>query len=233
MRSQETLEKMSELWRSTGTNYREGMLEVGRMIHLFILQRLEEGDQMGEDKRRKLGITRELCLMTVTQRLGCDRHKTNSLLSTAMAVDLLSGGCPLGEVAYSTVREFKSLVKRVNTGQKRRRKKEQGNRNSSGIEDWDVNPLYKDWARRLFKKAVKEEWGCKKTRRVIQEKTEGMSPKAHRKETKEIEGEFFDPMHAMRNASVQDAAEMIVTMIRYSQDPGTLKCLLKTKLDTI
>jgi hypothetical protein len=150
------LERAAELYRSGCAGHRDAMLEVGRLLHAYVLAVLAEGDGVPARERYARGLVRDKAVKAAAARLGGDVQAVSRCLCTAMAAELLSAAGNVGSLSWDSLRLFTPFVRRRGTS-----KAQPGRKGvpASRAEEWEVRPAFGTQARRVFAEAVAGGWG--------------------------------------------------------------------------
>lgn len=235
MTAEEMLEGIERAWLTSRANYRDSMLRIGRLLHEYILQGLQEGDQLGEDQRIEQGISRRRLVERAEERLKAPRGKVNELVCAAMGVELLWGDKPLEGMSYSCLRYLYLVIERGRLTKEvvHRRKGEvrEGTRLPSDRERWQVRKGMEKEARQIFRTAIREAWTSDRFRQALVELRKG-----HGYEGKtcwnQIKEPALDWMGVARTADPKDLVEMLLQIIRNSRHPERVTSILRRALET-
>jgi hypothetical protein len=144
------LDSAVALWSASRLRHRDALLEVGRLLHEYVLARLREGDGLNEADRYTARAVRKVAVEDAGAALGVTRQRVNALISVSQAVACLlgpdaigRGGCTppgmggedspppppppaLGSLPWHAVRPFSLLVTRARARRTRRARGEGG-----------------------------------------------------------------------------------------------------------
>lgn len=173
--STDILSQIKLLWGNTRAKYRDGMIELGRLIVQYIRSRFRDAVTMNESERVKAGITRYAILKRVMSELGLSNTKVNEIIRTGAAADLLTDG-NYGTLSYSSFRTMRVLIYRSNKGKQLRRVKIRHNEGYTErgptiepdqVEIWEIKTAVKDVAKPFVLRAISEGWTDKQLRENI------------------------------------------------------------------
>ncbi len=234
-------------------SHRDELLAVGRLLHLYILARLKTAAGMSEPDRLRAKLTRVESVRLAAAGLVIGRNRIKELISTAMAVDLLSEDGHCGGLGFSVLAPFAVLVTRE-TGAK-----SYGDRTDQRIEDtevWKIKPAMKDAGIAFFRQAVRESLTQMQIKKGLAEVTAGKrrcDPSKHanrdsvqpcaeedrnHKEENWIreEDDRTRASHRAKAAKVaapKDVAEMCLELVEAAESPEAVIAHLKTMLDDL
>ena len=233
LESAELLEKASLLWANCRKQFRDGMLEVGRLLHQFIVARISEATST-EALRIQQGKTRKGATAAAAKKLGVEVPRINDLIVTAMAADLLSGG-ELGNLSWSEVRCFRLTICRNRGGIAR--SKRDGGKPVIATETWLVRDGLEVSAPQLFHRVVEEGWKIDRVRKEIAKLVDPLkvpsAPAVHHGpyQVEEVAAKVPVNLTALaRECGPKDLAGMIVEMVRNSLDPASVMALVEEML---
>lgn len=223
IKSSVLLDQIFNLWSSSREKYRDSMIQVGRLLQKFVIARLREADGLNEKDRRKEGLTREASTEEAAERLQVKRAKINELIRTAATVDLLSDSGDMGNLSYTSVRWFRLAIERKK-GILRRSKSDDSEKTieASDREKWIVKESYVD-PRIIFQTAAREGWNSEQVKIALNPfSTCKHIIQPNRYEENDCMGTPIqsNPLEIAKNSSPRDLAELILSMIRNSQDPN-------------
>lgn len=255
--SGELLDTAVELWTHGRIARRDNLLEVGRLLRKFLVERLREGDCLGERDRLALGIRRDGAIREAAARLGVTGEKVRNLIRTSAAVSLLCLDGVLGRVPYSTLETFGVCVERPWSGYTIRNTSGGSGRTATSAqvtvaqtEEWAVKPECLGWAAPLFRRAVAEGLERAAVQREIYERL----PQGRRGRRRgKVEGQespsplqpsYANPVHQdherrpdiLRVARVgqpQDLADLIARVVLDSRQPETARQLIVERLRSL
>lgn len=225
MSSDDILNRVEALWRSSNAAYRDALLEVGRLLHDFILVYLEEN----YDRTRKLNDGqgwRDVAVALCASRLNITARRVNHLVMAAMAVQLLSENGDVGNLPWDTIRRMGRLVCRNSLGGRPLRKGE----TPAIFENWSIKDEFKDTAKTHFQVAVRENWTIKQTRNLMLSLNDGEAKdnaaeyrsEKRRRRTETQEDAFKVLARLAQAASPKDAAELLFDLIRETESPQAI-----------
>lgn len=231
--STDLLTRAVELWTSTRRQYRDGLLEVGQLLHEFILSRLIEGDGKNEAQRALIGSCRRRAVRDAAVTLSTSVYRINELVRVAAVVDLLSDG-DCGGLSYSAIREFQRVIRRVGKGKETRRNLRDSTWESSSRETWEVWPELAKEAPDLFRRSVDGKW---KTNNIVDALNE-MIPRClvenpkYLEQTRSVVGRWVKTIP--RLADEFESASMLCLLDasrKYDQRKGSFGNYLGIRLD--
>jgi hypothetical protein len=163
------LDSAVALWSASRLRHRDALLEVGRLLHEYVLARLREGDGLNEADRYTARAVRKVAVEDAGAALGVTRQRVNALISVSQAVACLLGPEPdLGSLPWHAVRPFSLLVTRARARRTRRARGEGGVRGGSNPpvpmpegssrETWAVRPGLEESAPALLRRAAAGGW---------------------------------------------------------------------------
>lgn len=229
------IDEACNLWLSARKEWRDIKLEVGGMVHSYIVARLrEEADSLNEAERRQLGVSRNALIADAARRLSTTSREVGFLIRSYQVVELLSDGGKIGSLSWTALLLFNKLVERVPgralryTGS-RTSGKERDRRTGelkdtvlpSEKERWRIaGPTKKNVE--LFQRAVSEGWDTDEVRSALGCKVCKERGKKLNKTTDLAEvAETSDP---------KDLAEMLVSLVNLSPRRSEVVDLLLTAL---
>ncbi len=142
--SAELLDRLYGLWILTRRDYRDGLLECGRLAHQYAAAVVADGKASGRTRRRERKLVRCHAIATCAEKLGIPERSVNRLVAASMAVDLLSDGGNVGALSWTTILWFARLIRR----------KPKAAHHEIGEEVWELRPEYGDAPIAHFRKAV-------------------------------------------------------------------------------
>jgi hypothetical protein len=218
----------------TGVNqYREAMLETGRLLHEYVLVSLARADGLTVGQRARKGVTRKAIVQTAADSLGVCPIRVNHLISAAMVVRLLAGGGTAGNLAWAAVRFFQVFLTRtrgVITPDGRKVPPEK----ASSYETWQVRKGFEKSAPALFRRAADENW----TQRRVLDECRALSRRglglSKREALKPVAPSVLDAMRrSASRASPGDVANACLDVVRASEDPWQVAQRLIAELQRI
>jgi len=161
----ELLEQAKALYLQCTGDYRVAALEVGRLLHRFVLSYLAQGSGLTREQRMKDGITRSNAIMKASQELSIFRGQVLFYIKRSAAIDLLGMDLEVAKLGLGVLGCFSVFVEREYFQANSQRKRHDGYKADvlKGSQ-WKVKEMFKDSARALFVRAVKERWGQKQAR---------------------------------------------------------------------
>lgn len=230
------LAEAAQRWATARDQYRDEAIAVGRLLHRYVVARLEEGNNLNEEKRREVKALRCQAIQDAAVNLCLYRTKVNELIRIAAVVDLLSEG-PLGTLSYSALRVFRAVIHRAQRGQPLPRTKKDLQSAAcitpAQLEEWSIRPEYRKWAQPLFRQAVAEGWD---TYRVGSELAKRSKPRRTRGSIRRNELDdkpiLVDLDDLAKVGSPRDLADMITSLIRRCTDPVAVAELIRSRLPT-
>ena len=204
------LDKAAQVWVASRTDYRDAMLRVGRLLHEYVLARLNEG-------ARRMHATRE-----VAERLKIRVLQVNMLMCAEKAVELLGAG-DAGELPWSGIKEFRITVQRDREKRGRRDR-------SPGQESWVV---VVPEAAELFRRAASEGWDVLKIRHAVRticgKQTKDYSA-PHGYQGKAGAGPASDLLIVAKVGTARDLTDLLLQAARSANDPLAVVELLRAGL---
>lgn len=233
--SAELLQQAKDAYRLGFINYREAMLETGRLLHEFVLAWLREADAKTVWDRTKNKITRQEAIKKASVELDLSIRNTNMAIITWAVFELIAER-DVGELTYSGLEPFCVFVER--------RVCKDGHKSStpSESEQWQIKPGWAEDARKLFSQARGERWGRQKgmarLRDVFHRKRE--TPCRKVTPAKRVRGgargvdkrlSFMELAEkSVSVASPGDVAEMCMTLVDKAEDPQAVAFRLQSML---
>lgn len=112
-----TLDKAKALWHDARREWRDTKLEVGRLLHRSLVERLrEEADHLDLSQRAARGVSRPVLINHMAVALGLSIHNrqraVNNLMRVAVAADMLCPDGNLGSLTYTHLAHFQTLIQR-------------------------------------------------------------------------------------------------------------------------
>ncbi len=248
MNSEELLNKASELlsravriWSAAELSRRDASLEVGRLLHAFVIAYLCEGDELLEARRIQEGRTRHKAVCEAAEQLCMDFIKVNWLIATAMAADLLSDKGQLGIIGWGSIKRFVRFVRRQ-TGTSSRNGADTLRLGRdvplSSSEEWEIRPQFVESAPAFFQRAVAEKWTNLQTRQRVMDlggriEHASRSPRPRLSATSPPPGKNGFPVvtnaqalaalkSAVKVGSPQDVAELLFEVVSRAEDPAAV-----------
>jgi hypothetical protein len=257
----ELLDMARDAYRQGCANYRDALLESGRLLHEFVLCFLQTGTEMTEWNRTNAGITRCNALKIAAEKLKVTPARVNNLIATWAVGDLLGEG-DLGDLGIAAIYRFKVFIRR---GRGHRGKKGKGRvivGRKDGppvteLERYEVKPRFAESAKALFQQAVaagftqlqaREE--CNRLFSVEESPyrhSNGLRPRVapqeaaepkkrqpvHRRNEcgAEVDSGISHLQRAAAVASPGDVAEMCISLIEKAEDPKAVAVRLRVMLE--
>jgi hypothetical protein len=242
----ELLAKAKAVFQKGRANYRDALLEVGGLLHEFILARLKSGDQLGADRRRRAKIVRRLIVKEAAESLAVSYKKIHHLIWATQIARLLGRG-GLGELGHAAIGNFRRLIRRCSVG-----RRNYGKGRISEAESFRVRAGFEESGVALFQQAVAENWGQKRAAEEVAAflKAAGLPsargrPKGtpDKKPRRPSSGKNYNPTGGQQNApdrrsaaalaSPGDVAEMCLELVQASADPWAVAQRLMGELAKI
>lgn len=227
------LEAASLAYQRANTTYRASLLEVGRLLHEFILAFLKDGDGMDHRERQKAGCTREKAVEVAAESFGVTCVRINEIVAITQAANLL-GKDGLGALAFWSILRFKSLIRRKGimpdaTGRWRGI--------ASSAEEWEIKPAFAESGPALFRLAVAENWGYQRIRDEVhglRHNRKELRP-ARRRAAAQKKGRSeivtVDELVRLTSCgSPGDVAERCIAIVEKSEDPAAVALRLRVML---
>jgi hypothetical protein len=219
------------------TNYRDAMLEAGRLLQRFVHAWLRRGDEMKTWERQKQRVFRQEAVKEAAGMFAVERWVILRLLATAAVADLLGAG-GLGGLGYMAITAFRGFVKRKTVGTDGRK---DGNAEvkASDFETWEIKPGLEGAARSLFRRAVAENWSQARVWQEVIKSGAGKTSQrgqasAAARLQRQSEGRPVAGPRQLREqaraASPGDVAEMCLDLIRAAEDPWAVAQRLTPEL---
>ena len=224
--------RAQEIYRSASENFRDSMLELGRVLRDYVIARAKEATGLTRKYRCKLRLTREAFIEQAAQDLRMRPWAVNELIKTAAAFDLLvPPGTDLGTISYSSLRPMGALARRPAEPIRIDRDLEEGHLELADKEVWKVNPdVGEEKARALYAQCLRERWtyatSLKKMKSYFRKERKGRPPKGVSTiaRTERPQKDAMDVMTAISHkASARDLADLILRMIEESPDPEAVR----------
>ena len=239
--AEDILEKARALYQTALGNYRDALLEVGRMLHRYILARLEEAQAMSGKRRVAMNLSRQAIVKRCEESLGPGRrNRVNDLIRTSMTADLLSGG-NLGDLPHGAICPVQGVVYRVGRlADSNRYKLATDSPIVSARERWAVKEVFQESAPALFCRAVTECWPRDRAREEVRFFLKGNSSPTKRQprllpdeEEPTVCTSWLKEVRAgARVASPGDLAELCMELVGASEDPQAVVHRLRGLLAT-
>ena len=214
----ELLAQAKTLYCRGETGYRDTRLELGRVLHEYVLECLCEGERFDEVDRHLRGITRAKIIKGLAGELRCLSKELREIIQTAMTVQLFGGD--LGAFSWMKLRFFNCFVERI-----------RGTRTScigrdgpavSSLEEWRLKPAFAEKAKALFRLTVERNSTHEEIRTAVLElfSGPGARPNCRRHRRTKRQEAALDVLKAgMKHASPGDVAETCLQLIAASEDP--------------
>lgn len=204
-RASELLERARSVYAACLRQYRDGLLEVGRLLHEFVLARVGTG---GPRKR---------AVLEAAEGLGIDGDRVRRLIATAMVVEYLGGGLPLGAgIGHHAIYRFFVFVERPDV---------RG-------EVWRAKPAFREAATGLFKRAALEGWGQDMARKEAMRLFRGDGPRgAARRGPPPAMPQPPDFNPAV--APTGDLADYCLSLVERAGDPREAALMLMSRLQRV
>ena len=228
MTAEEILAKVEGVWLGAKKQLRDSLLEVGGLVHDYILARLQESDVLSQRQRYRKRLSRCGIIVEVAKRLKASRLRIWKITTASQVVALLADKSHVGELSFSTIAEFIPLVHRAK-GDRRVSKANgvvhvarEAVGEASDRERWIVRQGMEQTAPALFRQAVAESWSVAQTRQgvtdLIGEKPlRGHDLKPRRQNEERLPQAPLS--HLAEVASPKDLADIIIDAINRSSDP--------------
>lgn len=158
---QEILLRAQRTWSLSRIESRDTKLEVGKLLHSYLLERLREADTLTHTERIESRCTRQLAVIEAAKALSISRYWVNDLIRVSLVPLLLSNNGDMGHLSYGTIRSFCPLIE-----PKEGTKIRPGNEHTR--EEWVVREPV-DLHRSLFQRAVTEQWTVDVVRKKVSE----------------------------------------------------------------
>lgn len=230
-KSGDLLEQAKALYLSGVAAYRDALLDVGRLLHQFVLARLEEGDGLSEESRFKARLTRRAVVETAATALGVNRQRVNNLIVTAMAADLLGGGI-VGDMGIQAIYRFRVYVRRRHG----LRGVDAGRRNGppvSDMERWEIKPGFEKKAKAEFERAVTQGY-TQLDAKMAADKSGAAKPTMSRRKNPFRSDERATAVETVRKSAKQaspgDVADLCMEIIGATADPRATALALQARL---
>jgi hypothetical protein len=159
----ELLEQAAGVFLRVGKQYRDALLETGRLLHEYILRGLVRGEALDHRGRQREGLLRKGLIQKAAARLGISPTRVVFLVWAAMAVDLLGGG-EAGPLPHGSIIRLGAFVERCR-GVTSKDADKPGAPPYSDAERWRVRPGYEESGPALFRRAVAENFDQATARR--------------------------------------------------------------------
>jgi len=154
------LTQAEAIWRSAERNYRDSLLQVGRLLHEFIVEQLRCGDGVKKRQRLKAGFTREVAIKKCAAQLGIPTVKVMAMIRIAMTADLL-GQDGFGAMGWTHLHYLAAFVERVKLNKKGE------STPLSATESWRIKPEYDGTAQDVFRRVREEKLSQRQTFQLI------------------------------------------------------------------
>lgn len=231
------LERARGIYFAGVIDYRDAMLKAGRILHEYVLARLEQSQGLDQAECIRRGLTREQIVKGAASRLETEVHTVNRMIGQAMTLELLGQGVELKGVLIDTVNRFRPFIRRL-TGRKDENKWQKPESIRRDLETWKIKDGFEDSAKVLFLRAVNEGWLQEQVRNEVNVLYRGRSniPRRGlsqpRKEAacREPKDTHERRVSAAKRASPGDVAEMCLELIEVAEDPKAVALKLQAML---
>jgi hypothetical protein len=219
------LEQARAAYLAGVVSHRETMLDVGRLLHTYLLAWLRQQTEAERKRSGPLIHTREEGVRRAAAALQCPRSRINWMITAAMVVELF-GRRPFGNLALNCLVTFGVFISRkiVGLGPDADR----AHVDPADYETWLIRPETATTAVELYDRMVNEQWTNKQTlqycgfRRRSQPKRRPVPHKTNR---------FAEVAASMKYASPGDVAASCRELIEAAVDPGAVAIRLRVLLE--
>lgn len=225
----ELLAKARLLYRRSEADYRDSLLECGRLLHQFVLSFLTSKAHLPNDRRTSLGYTRPGAISVAAKAIGIAAEEICKLIGVAMAADLLGPDC--GGMGYAAVRRFYCFVRRrsFSTG------KSVGRPGCPVelAETWEVKPDYDGPAQKLFREAAESGVGWREARERALALYDNSTGKGRRRRPFSVpqKTSWEDVLRSASRAGSGDVAAMCRELIEAAEDPAAVALHLQATIE--
>ncbi len=231
--SAEILNQIESTWLQGRAHYRDALLQVGLLLQDFLAARATEVAGLTSRMAFSLGICREKAIQEAAKRLRINRNRIYALLATAQAQRLLGSPEGPGGLSYSAICAFRFLVRR-------KPDPKSGEFMAAGAleafrsirEQWELKVIVGLDSRALFHQAVLEKWPVEKIRLALAPYGRAKpKPSAHEEFSRPSERPSIVQLRDLaRTATPKDLAQIILELIRSSEDPLAVQSALEASL---
>ncbi len=229
------LERVRLLHEAGEQNHRDCLLEIGRLLHEFILAYLREGDELPKHARVKVGITRHRAFLLAAEKMETTPKRISRLLGVAMTDNLLGKGAVV-RPKWTVIREFQVFIHRKLACGLKFYSNCPSSQDISASEDWFLKEEYKQTATELWYRAINENWSVETAVKSIQA-VFSETGKSRRKKGPRIPKQARSPLQSLARAaslaSPGDIAEMCMELILKAENPQAVAAVLEGRLKTL
>jgi hypothetical protein len=210
------LEQAKRLYDAAELNYRDVMLNVGSVLHKYVLEYLKENSFAQ-------GESREKAIRQAATSLAVSLARIGALIRTAKVVELLAEKNEVGGLGWAAISRFGRFLVR---GDKKRPGHVGWDFPREVGEQWSIRSGKEDEAKRLFQNAARVGLSDVKTRKFVlqggppqdngakgRERRETMTPKF---------SETLNSLKPMAKGSPRDVAEILFEIVKESDDPTAI-----------
>jgi hypothetical protein len=229
MNAAEILERAKAAYHAAERNYRDALLETGRLLHEYVLERLREAAGMREWTRLQHGLSRRKCIEDAAKKLKTTPKRINSLIGTAQ-VPLLLGITDLGGISHVALYRFKCFLRRL-TGGRQAYMGRTPDLPVANAETWEVRPEFKERAASLLRQAIAENWIEVRTRGAAKDLFAEFTSKLRRPQMPKWQGPVETVQKSMKKASPGDVAQTCMRLVEAAEDPAAVALRLRIALE--
>jgi hypothetical protein len=217
------LDNATAVWANDRSSHRERQLEVGSILHEFVLARLREGYTRKPDTRTLRGDA----VSCAADRLGINVWRINTLIQVWHVVQLLAEGVDLSNLSWASLRLFRMGVCRLAYDRHDR------NPDPTHREVW-VRSEYAGPLTRLLHLAAEEGMHHRDVANCVRQLTgkalakDSYSPKNDKRARKPTEESYLFACASVANP--RDLAELITEAVSRSTDPALVTSILLSRL---
>jgi hypothetical protein len=209
------LDRAAALLPTVRRNHRDGMVEVGNVLHDYVRVRVGSPPRF-QDRVRAVS--------DAAARLGLSRQRVIQLLHTAAVVRVLG---PPGAMTFSPLQFFQVLLVRAP-----HYKSERDCRDRPEV--WELREEYAAWAPGVYARAAREGWDAKAVRSVVFSRTKlrGRPGRPRKPDGSSL----FPPdslLSMARRATPADLADLIYTLVLATDDPNATASTVTTRLSQV
>lgn len=209
-RKEELLTQAKLLYCRGESDYRDKRLELGRVIHEYVLECLQENEQLNEANRIRIGITRARIIKKLAEELSCKPAEVRDLICIAMTAWLLGNG-ELGKMSLKILRLFICFIERISC---------KGSPISSR-ETWWLKEPFAEKSKVLFLESI-ENTNYENVRAAVLRLYSGPAarPRSHRRgRTSEEKSALAVIKCGMKRASPGDVAQTCLELVEANEEP--------------
>ncbi len=215
------LARAKAVYSASIVNYRDALLETGRLLHEYVLAYLSEGGGACRDSRATMGITREKAVARAAAEFGVKPLRIRNLIIVSMTVSLIGRDVDLGSLGHNALRYFGYFVRRGYVGRT--------GLDATSVEEWFIREGFEEKAQALLRRAVAEGFTQDKTRIECVRIFGGRKTAKPRRSIK-TKKPFEQLACAASKAAPRDVAEACVELVEKAEEPEAVVAHLRTML---